>query len=73
MKLRRIAERMSRIPGAAGFAAAIGLGTFVVAWPIWYFATRHKSAYTAAVLSAAACGVAVALIRKFRKRRERTP
>jgi high-affinity Fe2+/Pb2+ permease len=65
--LTRILGGYVRILRTAGFAAALlaasaALG-FLIAWPLWFFATTHRSAYTIFTLAAAAAGVILLSLR----------
>jgi hypothetical protein len=49
-------------------AGSAGLG-FLIAWPLWLFATTARSAYTIAVLAAGGAGILVLVVRAARRRR----
>jgi hypothetical protein len=50
-------------------AGSAGLG-FLIAWPLWLFATTARSAYTIAVLAAAGAGIILLAVRAAGRRRK---
>ena len=56
-----------------GFLVLLLVGSaaagFIIAWPLWYFATSAHAAYTAFALVLAACGIIFAIVRAILKGR----
>jgi hypothetical protein len=50
----------------AGGSAALG---FAIAWPLWFFATSHRQAYTIFALSLAAAALVFGIVRSLARRR----
>jgi drug/metabolite transporter (DMT)-like permease len=50
-------------------AGSAGLG-FLIAWPLWFFATTARSAYTIAVLAAGGAGIVLLAVRAALRRRK---
>jgi hypothetical protein len=52
-----------------GGSAALG---FIVAWPLWIFATSARQAYTITVLALGVVGIVLLVVRASQKRRQAT-
>lgn len=76
--LRSLLRRWAELAQKVGFflllvagSAAVGVA---IAWPLWYFATKARGAYTAFALILAAAGIVFLIVRAiFRARRAPEP
>lgn len=67
--LRAWGEAARKIGFLALLVAGSAAAGLVIAWPLWYFATSARTAYTAFALILAACGIIFAIIRSILKGR----
>jgi len=75
-ELRSLIRSWGELASKFGFFVLLVVGSatmgVVIAWPLWYFATSARAAYTVFALLLALAGVVFAIVRSVIKRRNAT-